>query len=45
MSFVEHYDTIIGIAAVIAALGMMIGTGLAVLGAGIWVFKKALRLK
>jgi hypothetical protein len=45
VNLVDKYDYIINIAALIAALGMMIGTGLGVLGAGIWLFKKALWLK
>jgi hypothetical protein len=40
---VNEYDTIIGIAAIIAALCMMVGTGLGVLGAGIWILRRALR--
>lgn len=43
MNLVDKYDTIISYAALIAALGMMIGTGLGVLGLGIWIFRKALK--
>lgn len=43
MNLVNEYDTIIGIAAIIAALCMMVGTGLGVLGAGIWILRRALR--
>jgi hypothetical protein len=42
VNIVDRFDYIIGIAAFIAALAMMIGTALAVLGAGIWIFRKAL---
>jgi hypothetical protein len=43
VNLIEQYDTVIGYAALIAALGMMIGTGLGVLGVGIWIFRKALK--
>ncbi len=43
MTIPESYDTIIGITAMIAAIGMMIGTGLSVLALGIWAIKTALK--
>jgi hypothetical protein len=45
VNLVDKYDSIISVCALIAAVGMMIGTGLGVLGAGLWVFKKALYMK
>jgi hypothetical protein len=43
VNLIEQYDTIIGLTAIIAALGMMIGTGMAVLALGIWALRKALK--
>ncbi len=45
MNIIDKYDALIGMCALVAAIGMMIGTGLGVLGAGIWLFKKALYMK
>lgn len=45
MNIVDKYDGIIGVVALFSALGMMIGTAIGVLGAGIWLFKKAVMLK
>ena len=38
----DKYDTIITLVAMVSALGMMIGTGVAMLALGIWAMKAAL---
>ena len=43
MNLIDKYDTLIGVVAFISALCMMVGTGLGVLGAGIWLLRKALK--
>jgi hypothetical protein len=45
MTFPEWADTALSVVAVITSLSVMLGVGLGILGAGIWIIKKALATK
>ena len=42
MSIIDKYDGVIAAVAFLSAVFMMLGTGLGVLGVGIWLLKKGL---